>query len=564
MIFSKITITRLLPAGEIYKYNVAHKSINMKKLIFFSLILIGFIFTYSIAGAQTFLNGNFEKTTSTLGVDDINLSNDAFNQKMSYSYAFGSYGDMDIISTAIYNGLPQEGNYFVAFTGGETDAISMELSSPLIPGKSYTISFWDRASSGYAPQPFQIGVSNDKAAFGTLIYTADLPIVGEWSQRIFTFKTTESFKYITVKLNGQDNIGDWAQADNFKFVTPDISITTGKINGSPFCACSALNIPFTTTGTFPAETDFTAQLSDASGSFSNPINIGTVTTSENHAVIDGILPCNIPAGTAYRIRVISTTPDIIGADNKENLTINQGLTASVNIAVTPSSVINKGTSLTFKATLIDGGQNPKYQWMINGEKKGINSSTFTSSDFSDGDVITLTVFTNSSCSSSNEVASNQIIVTVKTPAAPAVGINATTPTSIEKGESVTFLATPTNGGTHPLYQWKVNGVPCGAGGATFVANGLKDGDAVTVVMTSNAEGLSTNMAYSNSINVSVHTPETNNVVSQGGFISDSKHHAKSKNKMYLFLKKHSIKRLLAHSYKSKPHNKKNIGHCHKF
>ena len=78
--------------------------------------------------AQTFLNGDFEKNSAIIGSDQINLSNPAFNTMMSNTYAFGTYGDMDIINTNTYSGAAQKGSWFVAFTGGGTDAISMELS----------------------------------------------------------------------------------------------------------------------------------------------------------------------------------------------------------------------------------------------------------------------------------------------------------------------------------------------------------------------------------------------------------------------------------------------------
>ncbi len=51
-----------------------------------------------------------------------------------------------------------------------------------------------------------------------------------------------------------------------------------------------------------------------------------------------------------------------------------------------------------------------------------------------------------------------------------------------------LLATPNNGGTSPIYEWKKNGVSIYTGtNPTFAGHGLINGDTVTCVMTSNAD-----------------------------------------------------------------------------
>ena len=96
------------------------------------------------------------------------------------------------------------------------------------------------------------------------------------------------------------------------------TITTGLISGSPFCENTSymVSVAFTSTGTFNGY--FTAQLSDANGSFSNPVPIGIGGTSPINAVI----PSNTISGTLYKIRVVNNNPVIVGSDNGSFLEIN--------------------------------------------------------------------------------------------------------------------------------------------------------------------------------------------------------------------------------------------------
>jgi gliding motility-associated-like protein len=47
---------------------------------------------------------------------------------------------------------------------------------------------------------------------------------------------------------------------------------------------------------------------------------------------------------------------------------------------------------------------------------------------------------------------------------------------------VTFTAVPGNGGTHPDYQWMINGVAAGSDTAVFSTDSLQDGDNVSVLL----------------------------------------------------------------------------------
>jgi Secretion system C-terminal sorting domain len=198
------------------------------------------------ANAQVVLNGNFENTTAT--EDLINLTNGDYNTYMSDSYAFGdlsgggggggggdSSGDMDIINSNGYCGLAQSGSWYVALTGGGTDAISLTLSAPLIAGSTYTLRFYDRICSGYPTAAVEIGISDVQDAFGTLVYTAPMPLPDAgWTQRTCTFAAPITGAYITVRTNGEHSGSFWTQVDAFVLV--------GSITGESEVDATALRI----------------------------------------------------------------------------------------------------------------------------------------------------------------------------------------------------------------------------------------------------------------------------------------------------------------------------------
>jgi hypothetical protein len=75
--------------------------------------------------------------------------------------------------------------------------------------------------------------------------------------------------------------------------------------------------------------------------------------------------------------------------------------------------------------------------------------------------------------------------------------------SICFGTSVTFTATPTNGGSTPSYQWKLNGTNVGTDASTYTNTSLSNNDVVSVVMTANNNCQTTTTANGNTISTSV-------------------------------------------------------------
>jgi gliding motility-associated-like protein len=105
----------------------------------------------------------------------------------------------------------------------------------------------------------------------------------------------------------------------------DTSITTQPIASGTLCDNSTIVVLFSTSGvSFGLGNIFEVQLSDALGDYSSPTVIGTLSlegvVNEANTYIYCQVPAGLPVGAGYRLRVVSSSPSIIGSD-VGNLTI---------------------------------------------------------------------------------------------------------------------------------------------------------------------------------------------------------------------------------------------------
>jgi hypothetical protein len=117
----------------------------------------------------------------------------------------------------------------------------------------------------------------------------------------------------------------------------------------------------------------------------------------------------------------------------------------------------------------------------------------------------------------------QVTITeaVTTPVVAGVSVaitNGTNPAC--SGSSITFTATPTNGGSSPTYQWQINGSNAGTG-STFTTSSLTNGQSVTCVMTSNLSGVTGNPATSNAVTMAINTATTPTISQNGNVLTSS-------------------------------------------
>lgn len=124
-----------------------------------------------------------------------------------------------------------------------------------------------------------------------------------------------------------------------------------SITGTTFCSGAPLSVNFSSSGyTFTAGNTFTAQLSNASGSFASPVTIGTLSSTATSGTIQAAIPVGALNGSGYRVRVVSSNPAVTGTDNGTNITVNRtssGTTSYLASSNTIKSVSVSGTGFNY-------------------------------------------------------------------------------------------------------------------------------------------------------------------------------------------------------------------------
>ncbi len=171
------------------------------------------------------------------------------------------------------------------------------------------------------------------------------------------------------------------------------------------------------------------------------------------------------------------------------------LPASVTISASPAGTICNGTEVTFTAVPTNGGASPSYQWYKGSDPiSGATGATLVTSDLAHDDVITVRMTSSEPCPAGSPATSNAITMSVSNKLPVSVSI-AVSGNSVCSGTSVTFTATPTNGGASPSYQWYKNTAPVGSNSSTYTTNPA-NGDQIYVVLTSSETCVSGNPATS--------------------------------------------------------------------
>ena len=138
----------------------------------------------------------------------------------------------------------------------------------------------------------------------------------------------------------------------------------------------------------------------------NKINAGTDSTNFTDANINNgdLITCVVTSNAACASPATAISDTIIFKTSSPVATSLSISSSSVNICF--------NDSVTFNAIAINGGNNPNYQWQVNGINAGTDSSVFIANNFADNDVVSCTMTSNAGCVINVVAVSNNIKVHV--------------------------------------------------------------------------------------------------------------------------------------------------------
>lgn len=172
------------------------------------------------AAQNLILNGDFESNTFSDGCH-WNLLNFQVTAGLANLIAFGTAAEIDVMKrddNCGFLGPPQSGRTKLAIhrqPEGSVDAFAFELSHPVMVGKTYEITFYAWMFTATIPPPYadvEIGLSNDPASFGTLVFSGT-PGIDEWQLLTGTFEAPMDAMYLTVQVATTGE--SWNNIDNF-------------------------------------------------------------------------------------------------------------------------------------------------------------------------------------------------------------------------------------------------------------------------------------------------------------------------------------------------------------
>lgn len=298
------------------------------------------------------------------------------------------------------------------------------------------------------------------------------------------------------------------------------TLTSVSYTNTPACVTN-VNVPVTV-NVRPLVTASFSQAGPICEGQSTPLTVnisetGSFNVTWNASVPDPVSAPNLPAGpwtdaqvlngvnpaqtTIYTITSVEYTTAPACPNPQSN-----AMTVTVNplptVGLTGATTICTGGTANLDATLT-GTPN----WSINGTGAGVtwpitgiaaSPSQISVSPAGTTNYCITSVTDGNGCTSSGLNVCQTITVTGNV--TPAVSIAASTTTTICAGTSVTFTATPTDGGATPTYEWFVNGSSQGAPTTTntFTYSPL-NGQSVTCIMTTSLACNTTPTATSNAL-----------------------------------------------------------------
>ncbi len=325
---------------------------------------------------------------------------------------------------------------------------------------------------------------------------------------------------------------------------------TGATNGSGTSIAQTLTATGTTPGTVtysitPSANDCTGTTVDVTVTVNPEPTVNTVTdqelchnesttaitfagtatdfqwTNDNPSIgLAGSGTGNIAAFTAINtsgtpeVATITVTPiysnggeTCSGSTEEFTITVNPIVHPAVQITIVGSATICEGETAEFTSNVTGTGiYTPTYQWQINGvDVPNEDGTTFSYSNFNNGDKVTLDVWTDAPCSQTGTAFG--YTMTVNPTVATTVSILESSD-EICSDETIDVSATIVEGGTSPGIEWQSNigsgwGAIAGETSTELTSYSPVDGEQIRVIVTSDATCPQNNNDTSEIVTISV-------------------------------------------------------------
>lgn len=321
-------------------------------------------------------------------------------------------------------------------------------------------------------------------------FTTNLPLVESTNCRVMI----EAYSNIFFDINNA----------RFRISPPTTAVITYAAKDSVFCPGDTFDVKYKPTGTtYNAGNQFKLQLSNATGQFTTPVEIGTITATDS-GTFKAKLPANLAGGTGYKLRVVSTNPVRSGSASSSTLEI-KSLPANPS-AIGGLTTICPNDTVSFQVSPIANVVD--YNWTIPSGASFIGSPNSNSVRVLFANTAgTVTVNGTNSCGAgpvrTATIAFKQILPALAT-------INSTSPNNTAcQGTDMVFNLTATNGGVTPVYKWlRNNQVIPNVSGLSYTSNALVNGDKISAVLVSSLSCGTPNVDTSNVITVNITTRRT--------------------------------------------------------
>ncbi|MCB0700372.1 MAG: SBBP repeat-containing protein [Chitinophagales bacterium] len=239
--------------------------------------------------------GTYYGSTNTEGPSGISIGND------KYIYITGTTQSTTFIST--------NGAYQTSFGGGGSDNFltSFNSSGLLNYGTYY-------GGSNTEPDNSYYGFNNSQR------YAKCLTISN--SGKLYIVGLTQSNNAIATSGAHQTTLNGGINAYVAAFEADTVVYIPQLYNDTLWCPGDTVQIVYGTNMPFKSGNNFTVQLSDSNGNFTNAVNIGSRTDTVSDT-ITCVVPLNTPPALGYRIRIVADSPNRTSWDNQWDIRIKQ-------------------------------------------------------------------------------------------------------------------------------------------------------------------------------------------------------------------------------------------------